>query len=381
MTVRSFPSWLKARVSTLDRYVFHQLLIALLATTGGLAALIWLMQSLRFVSLVVDRGLSLRVFIELTSLLIPSFVAVVLPITTFVVSLFIYQRLAGDRELTVMRAAGLSPLALARPGLTCALMATLIGFLLNLWVVPVSYHHFRQFEFQIRNKMAAFMLQEGVFTKVSDVMTVYIRERSHDGTLHGIVVEDDRQPNSRATILANRGTMMIVNDTPRVILYDGSRQVIDHKTGRLDMLVFQQDSMDLSSTHQEDSRFRDAAEMSLHELLNPNPKEVAPRDTGKFKVEGWRRLTSPLTCFSFAMVGLFAVLRGVFSRHGNIKRPLAAVLSVVGLLAFNLLLQNLASRNMALIPLIPLVALLPGLACAAILFVPELRLRSSSRTV
>ena len=46
--------------------------------------------------------------------------------------------------------------------------------------------------------------------------------------------------------------------------------------------------------------------------------------------------------------------------------------AVVGLLAINLLLQNLASRNMALIPLIPLVALLPGLICAGILFIPEM---------
>ena len=56
-------------------------------------------------------------FLQLTSLLIPSFVAVILPITTFVVVQFVYQRLAGDRELTVMRAAGLSPWALARPAL------------------------------------------------------------------------------------------------------------------------------------------------------------------------------------------------------------------------------------------------------------------------
>jgi len=79
----------------LDRYVLRQLLAALLATTGGLAALIWLTQSLRFVAMVVDRGLSLRVFLQLTGLLIPSFVAVILPITTFVVIQFIYQRLAG----------------------------------------------------------------------------------------------------------------------------------------------------------------------------------------------------------------------------------------------------------------------------------------------
>lgn len=358
---------------TLDHYVLRQLLIALAATTGGLAALIWLMQSLHFVSLVVDRGLSLRVFIGLTSLLMPSFVAVVMPITTFVVCLFIYQRLASDRELTVMQASGMSPLALARPGLICAAFSTLVVFVLNMWIVPSSYHAFRQYEFQIRNKMAAFLLQDGVFTKVSNTMTVYIRSRDQNGVLWGILVEDDRQPDSHATILANHGNMVIVNDVPRVVLYDGSRQVIDRKTGRLNMLVFKQDTMDFSTVHQTGQRDRDSAEMSLSELLSPNPKEVSARDTGKFKVEGWRRLTSPLTCFSFAMVGLFAVLSGAFSRHSNIKRPLVAVLGVVGLLAITLLLQNLAGRNMRLIPLIPLVAILPGVICSYLLFAPEVK--------
>lgn len=373
MTVRSPPPWPTRHFLTLDRYVLHQLLVALAATTGGLAALIWLMQSLHFVSLVVDRGLSLRVFLSLTGLLLPSFVAVVMPVTTFIVCLFIYLRLASDRELTVMRASGLSPFALARPGLVCAILSTLTVFVLNIWVVPSSYHAFRQYELQIRNKMAAFMLQDGVFTKISDTMTVYIRSRDQNGNLRGILVEDDRQPDNHATIMANRGNMVIVNDIPRVVLYDGSRQVIDRKTGRLNMLVFKEDSMDLSTVHQENRRVRDSAEMSLAELLSPDPNEVVSRDMGKFMVEGWRRLTSPLTCFSFAMIGLLAALSGAFSRHGGVIRPLVAILAVVGLLAMTLLLQHLAGRHIRLIPLIPLLAILPGLVCSYLLFAPEIK--------
>ncbi len=373
MTVRSLLPWPTRHLLTLDRYVLHQLLVALAATTGGLAALIWLMQSLHFVSLVVDRGLSLRVFISLTGLLVPSFVAVVMPITTFIVCLFIYMRLASDRELTVMQASGQSPLALARPGLVCAILSALTVFVLNMWIVPSSYHAFRQYELQIRNKMAAFMLQDGVFTKISSTMTVYIRSRDQNGILWGIMVEDDRQSDNHATILANRGNMVIVNDIPRVVLYDGSRQVIDRKTGRLNMLVFKQDSMDLSTARQENQRVRDSAEMSLAELLSPDPNEVVARDRGKFMVEGWRRLTSPLTCFSFAMVGLFAVLNGAFSRHGSIMRPLMAVLVIVGLLAMTLLLQNMAGRHVRLIPLMPLLAILPGLVCSYLLFAREIK--------
>ena len=49
----------------LDRYIFRQLFWALIAVTAGLTALIWLTQSLRFVELVVNRGLSLLVFMRL----------------------------------------------------------------------------------------------------------------------------------------------------------------------------------------------------------------------------------------------------------------------------------------------------------------------------
>ncbi len=151
-------------VTRLDRYIFHQLLVAIIAATSALVALIWLTQSLRFVELVVNRGLSMRVFLQLTGLLIPNFVAVILPITTFVVVQFVYQRLSGDRELTVMRSTGMSPFALARPALALATLSVIACFILNVWVVPASYASFREYEFEIRNRMAAFMLQEGVFT-------------------------------------------------------------------------------------------------------------------------------------------------------------------------------------------------------------------------
>ena len=201
-------------VNRIDRYVFRQLIIALVAATGALVALIWLTQSLRFVELVVNRGLSLWVFLQLTGLLIPNFVAVILPITTFVVVQFVYGRLSGDRELTVMRSAGMSPFALSRPGLAVALVSMAACFVLNVWVVPHSYAAFREYQFEIRNRIAAFLLQDGVFTPVSDDMTVYVRRRDVDGTLRGIMVEDGRQKNSRAIILAERGRLMEGSERP-----------------------------------------------------------------------------------------------------------------------------------------------------------------------
>jgi lipopolysaccharide export system permease protein len=362
---------LRLPLTRLDRYIIRQLAGALVGVTAALVALIWLTQSLRFVELVVNRGLSLRVFLELTSLMIPGFIAVILPITTFVVVQFIYQRLAGDRELTVMRAAGLSPWALARPALILGVVVMAVCFLFNLRIVPASMEEFRAYQFEIRNRVAAFLLQEGVFTPISDQLMVYVRSRDTDGTLHGILVEDERQTNSQATILAQSGRLVANGNTPRVLLEHGSREEIDHKTGRLNVLTFEQDTVDLESNNRDEAtRFRDVNEMSMHELLHPDPATTLPRDVGKLAVEAHRRLTQPLTVLSFTLAALVSVLTGAFSRHGNIWRPAVAVGALVALLALGLAVSSLATRDTALIPLIWAEAILPGVGCAWALFWP-----------
>ncbi len=364
-----------APLTRIDRYILRQLLLALFAVSGGLVALIWLTQSLRFVELVVNRGLSFRVFFELTSLLIPNFVAVILPITTFVVVQFVYQRLAGDRELTVMRSAGLSQAGLARPALLLATFAMAASFLLNIWVVPAAFTEFRQFQFEIRNRLAAFLLQEGVFTPVSDDMTVYVRARDRDGTLRGIMVDDARDKSSRATVFARRGRLISTDGPPRVLLFNGSRQEVDARTGRLNVLTFAENSIELTQTAKgEAQRLRDPTEMSIEELLHPAAGVVADRDLSKLTVEAYRRLSAPFSALGFTMVALVASLTGTFRRHGGLIRPLISVLVVVVLLAAGLAVANLATRNPVLLPLIWLHALLPALFAGWLLLGPQARL-------
>ena len=87
-------------------------------------------------------------------------------------------------------------------------------------------------------------------------------------------------------------------------------------------------------------------EMSIAELLNPAAGPVQARDVPKLRVEAHRRLSAPLTAVSFTLVALVAVLMGTFRRHGGLLRPVIAVLAVVGLLALELMLTNLAAKQL-----------------------------------
>jgi lipopolysaccharide export system permease protein len=357
-------------MTLLDRYLFRQLALALLAVTVGLAALVWLTQSLRFIELVLDRGLSLAVFFELTSLLLPSFFSVILPITTFIVMLFVHLRLAGDRELVVMRAAGLSNWQIARPGLGLALIVVAVMSLLNFWLVPLSHAAFRQWQFEIRNQLVGVLLQEGVFSTVGNDLTVYARKRDADGTLRGILVHDQREAGGAVTILAQSGRITPGAEGPRVTLYDGVRQQMEKGPSgappRLSVLSFSENSVDLARVARtEETRSRDSRERSIAELLDPDPTEaLRPREIRRFRAEAHQRMASPLTALSFALVGLAVALTGQFRRHGGGAGVALGIGVMVTLLALGLTIGNAAARRDGLIWLIWLHAALPAVISA-----------------
>jgi lipopolysaccharide export system permease protein len=355
----------------IDRYIFGQLLIALVLVTAGLVALIWLTQSLRFIQVIVNRGLSPVVFVRLTLLLVPSFAATILPITCFIVVVFVYARLAGDRELTVMRAAGMSDFSLARPALALGVTVMLLCYWLNIVLVPASLKSFHDYQYQIRNQIAAFLLEPGVFTQVSNDLTVYVQSRDAQNGLLGILIEDSRDKNAPATVLARSGELQVTPKGPVVILEDGSREQVDPRTGRLDVLTFHRNVINLSQTAKsaaEDNT--DPAAAPLGDLFDPSIP-LSDSDRKKWLVEGQRRLSAPLTALGFTLIGLLAVLGGKFRRHGGLLRPLAAVAAVTLLVAASLAVNNFAARGLALLPLIWIVAAAPGLAAGLLLFRPR----------
>ena len=138
------------------------------------------------------------------------------------------------------------------------------------------------------------------------------------------------------------------------------------------MLTFAENSVELSEAQKTDGqRLRDSSEMSLSELLHPNPAVMNPREFGRLRAEAHKRLSAPLTAVSFALIALVSVLTGTFRRHGGLLRIVVSVLLIVGLLAAQLTLYSLATRAPALLPLIWLQATAPGVIAAWILLVPR----------
>src|ERR1700693_3795881 len=189
----------------LDRYILRQCFGVMIFVTAALSAAIWLAQSLRLIDLIVNRGLSIEIFLYMALLILPRFFDIVLPIGAFIAVLFVFNRLTSESELIVMRSAGLGPGALARPVLMLAGIAFLVLLTLSAYFLPASNREFKDLQFEIRNRFVSALLQEGTFTTISDKLTIYIGSRDERGEVIGLLVDDERDPVRPMTLLAERG--------------------------------------------------------------------------------------------------------------------------------------------------------------------------------
>ena len=344
------------------KYVLRQLFVGMVLVTLGLTSIIWLSQSLRFIEMIVNRGLTAGMFVYLTMLLLPNFLAIVLPIALFTVVVFTYSKLISDRELVVMRGAGQSQFALAKPALILALIVMMAGYALNLQIVPTSYKNFRELQWDIRYNYTHILLREGSFNPVAAGITVYVRQRTNDGQLLGILVHDQRDPKSPFTLMAAKGAMVNTDEGARVVMFNGNRQSVDKNTNKLSILYFDRYVFDLATdTTAVTDRYREPRERDLNELFNIEKyaEGMDAKEFGKFTVEGHKRLVSPFASLGFTLVGLACLISGSFSRRNQTRQVATAIAIMVALQGSALGLENLIAKNLNLIPLLYAHGLIP----------------------
>jgi lipopolysaccharide export system permease protein len=325
----------------------------MLIVTATLSGVVWLTQGLRFVDMIVNTGLSVLGFLSLTLLLLPTALAYILPIALFCAILFTYHRLNADRELVVMRSAGLSAGALAAPALILAGIVTVILYSFTLYLMPAGYRAFKGLQFTIRHDYGSVLLREGVFNTLIDGLTVYVRERKSGGELLGILVHDNRNPERPVTMMAERGALVQSEDGPRFLLMGGNRHEVDADRGELSMLYFDTYALDLGlfAIAPED-RWRKASERYFHELWFPEGSQEAIERYGRdFAPEAHRRLVLPLHAFAFALIALAAILSGEFDRRGQWRRITAGAVIALVVQALGVVFTSMAAEIRAFIPM------------------------------
>jgi lipopolysaccharide export system permease protein len=297
-------------IGSIGWYIFRTTFGAFLLILFSLTSIIWLTHALRDIDLMTDQGQTILVFIGITSLIIPQLVLIIAPIALMIAIAHALNKLANDSEIIVMNAAGMSPWRLFRAFLVAALVVSAVVAVIGAYVSPKCIRELRRWAAEVRADLVTNIVQPGRFTSIERGLTFHIRERQANGLLLGIFVDDLRDPNERATFLAEQGQIVKSDKGTFLVLQDGSVQ--RHPTAQRDptIVIFDRYAFDLShfaGGAQESSGTQEpnysVSERYLWELFAPNPKDpVFLKDPGQFPAEMHDRLTAPLYPLAFMII-------------------------------------------------------------------------------
>lgn len=331
----------------LNKYILKQVLIGFLLVSFSLLAILWLTQSLRFVELVTNKGLPIGLFIQMTSLLMPRLFSLLSPIAAFAAVLFVYNRMLGDRELIVMKSAGISPFRSILPTLYFGIALSFFNLYLNIWGIPQAEAAFNELEWKVKNDVSHLIFREGQFTEIQPNMTIFISKHEPDGSMSNLLLNDERNPKTKSTVSAEKGRIIYTNKGPRVILVNGVRQEINKQDHQFSSLSFKRYSVDLGYNKTQKEKSEDAREKTTLELLNADEdKSLREGEIRHYVVTGHKRLLNPFYNLLFALIGCLGLVIGNFNRRGQTKIISLSILSMVILQSLSLTLENLAAKNL-----------------------------------
>lgn len=350
---------------TLNFYIIKQIIVGLLVVTSTMLAIVWLTQSLRFLDMIITKGVSIGLFIKLTILLLPSFLVILMPIALFAVALFVYNRMSLDRELVIAHSTGLHPAKIAQPALLVGVAAMILAAVMTFKFVPESYVDFKELQWKIRNDISHMILQEGEFNTISKGLTVYVRKKDTTGMMYGLLIHDERDEN-KVTIIAENGALIEKDGMAKVIIGHGSRQEVNQKTGRFSVLYFDSYTMDFGDlSEKEGMRSRDVRELPLSEL-----RKIAD-ENNKANLALHKRFALPLYNITFVLLAVTFLIRGGFNRKGQTEKVLFSALLMLLIESAELGIENISLKKPYLVYLLYVNAVVPALLCLYILYARE----------
>ncbi len=213
------------RVPIIDRYVAREVAAPLMLGVVLLTFALVTGRLLKLTEMVVNRGVSLHDVLAMIGYIMPSFFELTFPMAVLLGVLLGFGRMSAERELIAARACGISLYRLAIPVVAIGVAVWFLASWFAFSVRPWANHSLSGLLYQLSRTRSAAGLKEKIFNRTFPGIVLYVDKiSSADGSLHGVMIADDRNQGQQSTIIASRGIVLPGKDRETVTLrlYEGS---------------------------------------------------------------------------------------------------------------------------------------------------------------
>ena len=305
---------------TLYKYLIREEITPLSVCFFGLSLILITGRLLQLTRYLFTSSVTFADLLEIIAFAMPNLVLYALPMATLVGVLLAFVRLNSDNELVALRAAGVGFHQFLPAILSLLVVTTLFSFFNALYLMPSAN---RAFEIKLKSlgrSILPLLLKEGTFiTAIPKVVLFFGAVDAADLKIEGIFVQDSRQPEIRAVIVADHAKIAFPSDGSQLIfkIYNGiiTRVSDDQKTSQAIAFKNYDLALPMNELFGESSEFRKGRkEMTLSELVEII-HEGGPRYDLSLSLELHRRLALPFSCLLLGLVG--APLGAMFRQSGR----------------------------------------------------------------
>jgi lipopolysaccharide export system permease protein len=190
----------------LDRYLAKEILLPFAAGLLFLTQILLATQLLAQAHVLFGSGVSLLDVARVVALLLPHLLGYVLPIAFLLGAVLGVGRLAEDREIVALGAAGLSTARLVRVPLALGLVLAAAGLWITADLEPRSLRAARELLVDVIKRNVRDDVKPGTFYDQIPGTTLYA-ERVRGGTWQNVLVSDRSDPEAPVLALAREGRL------------------------------------------------------------------------------------------------------------------------------------------------------------------------------
>ncbi len=232
----------------ISKYVLREHVGPLTFALTALTSLMLLQFISRQFGELVGKGLPWSVIGEFFLLSIPFTVALTVPMSVLVAVLYAFSRLAGENEVTALKASGVSPFRLVAPAIVGGLVWSVALLAFNDQVLPRANHRLKTLQEDISQTKPTFLLKEQVINPIAEGKFYLKAGKIDRGTernrLKEVVIYDLADPTRRRTIYADSGAISLATNRKDLVLdlYHGQmHEVSTDKPEQLNRLFYDHD--------------------------------------------------------------------------------------------------------------------------------------------
>ncbi len=307
------------RIKILDLYVLREVAIPVALSLGVITLALIVARLLKLVDLVVNQGVALTSVLALLGYLLPSLLALSLPMAMLLGTLLGIGRLSSDCEIVAARACGVSLTRLAVPVVILAALVYPLDLLMTMKVAPSSNVRLREQIVDLVRTRATAGLPEKVFNRNFNGMVIYFDHATQSGSsLVDVLISDNRNPSSKSIIYAKKGVLIPREHELAVTLRLGDGWIFGGDRDSHHVARF--DTYDINIIPSTGLPINEATPIELS-MAALGAEIAKARNTGKpdllAEIELAHRWTIPIAIFPFALLGMTLGLTPVRGGHSE----------------------------------------------------------------